>query len=305
MDTSSDSHGLLAGARQVLVHGTITLLALAIAFSLPSAAQYVWLWWPRAETNADLLLMAEIALASALVLLFNLAKLAWDARHTAAVARLTAVVHAGSSGQGWLSRLRERRLLKRTAAARDACLLSRTGYSTLVDEGSAVRTLLASAYEIRVMLVNPLVVASFRAEIEASIAQLAKLRALGKRVTLKFCDEEPFWKVVVLGNHAWVQHCHLGCRLDEQPEYVFALQPGEPRRGLFLPFYMYFLERWSEREHPEYDFAANELVYRDSAGNEIRRTPLGGESAERGDERAQALDAPAVGAEVAPPQARG
>src|SRR5882762_2264461 len=175
-------------------------------------------------------------------------------------------------------------------AARDACVLTLTGHGTFVDERSPVREVLKSAYEIRVMLVNPVgegvrrrieslppevTVLSFHGEIEASIAYLAELRKLGKKVTLKFYDEEPFWKVVVLGDHVWVQHCHHGCELNQQAEYVFALQHHDPRRGLFVPFYTYFLERWNESRHPEYDFDSNQLVYRDVAGNETGRTPLG------------------------------
>jgi len=118
-------------------------------------------------------------------------------------------------------------------------------------------------------------VLSFHGEIEASIAYLAELRKLGKKVTLKFYDEEPFWKVVVLGDHVWVQHCHRGCELNQQPEYVFALQHRDPRRGLFVPFYTYFLERWNDSRHPEYDFDSNQLVYRDAAGHETGRAPLG------------------------------
>src|SRR5438552_1913128 len=104
---------------------------------------------------------------------------------------------------------------------------------------------------------------------------LVLLFNLGKKVTLKFYDEEPFWKVVVLGDHVWVQHCHHGCELNQQPEYVFALQHHDPRRGLFVPFYTYFLERWNESRHPEYDFDSSQLVYRDAAGHETGRAPLG------------------------------
>jgi hypothetical protein len=42
-----------------------------------------------------------------------------------------------------------------------------------------------------------------------------------------------------------------------------------------VPFYTYFLERWNESRHPEYDFDSNQLVYRDAAGNETGRAPLG------------------------------
>ena len=268
MDTNTQPQGFLVGIRQIFIHGAITLLAIVIAFSLPPVARYIlYVWWPRVETDTSLLLVTEIGLASALVLLFNLGKVAWDNRNKVAMARLTALVYA-----------------------RDACVLTLTGHGTFVDERSPVREVLRSAYEIRVMLVNPVgegvrrrveslpaevTVLSFHGEIEASIAYLAELRKLGKKVTLKFYDEEPFWKVVVLGDHVWVQHCHHGCELNQQPEYVFALQHYDPRRGLFVPFYTYFLERWNETRHPEYDFDSKQLVYRDAAGHETGRAPLG------------------------------
>src|SRR5229473_956174 len=265
MDTNTQPQGFLAGIRQILIHGAITLLAIVIAFSLPPAARYIlYVWWPRVETDTSLLLVSEIGLASALVLLFNLGKVAWDNRSKVAMARLTALVYARNARNDWLSRLRERALVRSLPAARDACVLTLTGHGTFVDERSPVREVLRSAYEIRVMLVNP-VGEGVRRRVES----------LPPKVTLKFYDEEPFWKVVVLGDHVWVQHCHHGCELNQQPEYVFALQHYDPRRGLFVPFYTYFLERWNESRHPEYDFDSNQLVYRDSAGNETGRAPLG------------------------------
>jgi hypothetical protein len=41
-----------------------------------------------------------------------------------------------------------------------------------------------------------------------------------------------------------------------------------------MPFYMMFMRKWSEPQHPEYDFERRELVYRDAAGNEVRREPF-------------------------------
>src|SRR5207302_1787618 len=98
--------------------------------------------------------------------------------------RLTALVYARNARNDWLSRLRERALVRSLPAARDACVLTLTGHGTFVDERSPVREVLRSAYEIRVMLVNPVgegvrrrveslppevTVLSFHGEIEASI----------------------------------------------------------------------------------------------------------------------------------------
>src|SRR5207244_7343166 len=111
-------------------------------------------------------------------------------------------------------------------AARDAVVVRLPGHGRFVDERSPVREVLRSAYEIRVMLVNPVgegvrrrveslppevTALSFHGEIEASIAYLAELRKIGKEVTHKFYDEEPMWEEVVLVDHVWVQHCVHGC----------------------------------------------------------------------------------------------
>ena len=291
LNINRQAHSLAVSLRGIAIHGAITLLAVAIAFSLPEAAKYIlYKWWPMVESDPSLLLGSEIVLASMLVLILNLAKLAWDHRYTVEMARTAALVYARSGVRGWIGRWRERRLLKRLPAARDAFVLTMTGYETFVNEGSPLRGPLDGAYELRVMLVNPvgeslrrradslppeITVLSLQAEIEASIAFLAALRRRGTKVTLKFYDQMPFWKIVVLGDHAWVQFCHAGFAVSEQPEYVFALQERNPRQGLFVPFYVHALERWNEPDHPEYDFDRNELVYRDAAGNEAARAPLG------------------------------
>jgi hypothetical protein len=291
LNINRQAHSLAVSLRGIAIHGAITLLAVAIAFSLPEAAKYIlYKWWPMVESDPSLLLGSEIVLASMLVLILNLAKLAWDHRYTVEMARTAALVYARSGVRGWIGRWRERRLLKRLPAARDAFVLTMTGYETFVSEGSPLRGPLDGAYELRVMLVNPvgeslrrradslppeITVLSLQAEIEASIAFLAGLRRRGTKVTLKFYDQMPFWKIVVLGDHAWVQFCHAGFAVSEQPEYVFALQERNPRQGLFVPFYVHALERWNEPDHPEYDFDRNELVYRDAAGNEVARAPLG------------------------------
>src|SRR5258708_33018141 len=95
-----------------------------------------------------------------------------------------------------------------------------------------------TAYEIRVMLVNPIgkalreradslpseiTVQTLHTEIEATVGYLSGLRKFGKKGEVKFYDEEPFWKLIVLGDYVWVQHCHSGCAVKEQPEFVFAL----------------------------------------------------------------------------------
>jgi hypothetical protein len=274
------------GLRQIALHAVITLLALGIAFSLPIAAQFIlYQWWPLVASDTSLLLTLEISLAASLVVLFNMWRVAAENRRKSRVADSAALVHA-RHGAGWLSRRRERNLIRKVRAARDACIMTLTGFDTIADANSPLRDPLRSAYEIRVMLLNPaargaekrvsslpdeITLQSYAEEVEASVAYLTTLRTLGKKVTLKFYDHEPFWKVVVLDDHLWVQYCHSGFEVKDQPEYVFALNRSNPRLGLFVPFYVYFLEQWSDARHPHYDFDTRELVYCDERGREVRR----------------------------------
>src|SRR5207253_2909931 len=180
-------------------------------------------WWREDKRKANLLLATEIALASVLALLFNLAKIAWDSRQGVLTARLASLMHARNAGAGWWSRRRERALVRQLPAARDAFVLTLTGYDTFVADDSLLRGVIEKAYEIRVMLVNPvgkalreradslppeITVLTLHTEIEATIGYLSGLRKFGKKVNLKFYDGEPFWKLIVLGDYVWVQHCH-------------------------------------------------------------------------------------------------
>jgi len=291
MHPETSTHSLWIGLRQILTHGAITALAVVIAFSLPGAANFILNeWWPEVESNANLLLATEIVLASVLAVLFNLAKIAWDHREGVRMARIASLVYACNAGASWWSRRKERTLVKQLAGARDAFVLTLTGHDTFVAEDSALRRVIEKAYEIRVMLVNPvgqglstraaclppeITLLTLHREIESTIGYLSGLRKFGKKVKLRFYDEEPFWKLVVLGDYVWVQHCHSGFAVKQQPEYVFALERREPRHGLYVPFYMTFLNQWNDARHPEYDFETNELVYRDTSGKEMHREILG------------------------------
>ena len=218
MGPITNEHGLLTILRQVVSHGVITLLAVAIAFALPNAARYIlYVWWPRVELDSHQLLATEILLASALMLLFNLGKLAWDNRHRLASVKMASLVLARHPRKGWLSTIHERNLVRSLPAARDAFILSLTGYDTLVVEESLVKDVFTTAYEIRVMLLNPLgeavrkrveslpgeiTLSSFHAEVNASIALLNELRKSGKKVSLKFYDHDPFWNCLLYTSDA-------------------------------------------------------------------------------------------------------
>ncbi|MGH8745025.1 MAG: hypothetical protein ACREUK_00870, partial [Burkholderiales bacterium] len=100
---------LKASVRFALSHTLITLLAIAMAFSLPGLARYIlYYWWPRIEADSQILLATEILFAAVLATLFNLAMASRDNGRFAECARLASLVHA-RSGRGWLDFWRGRR----------------------------------------------------------------------------------------------------------------------------------------------------------------------------------------------------
>jgi len=277
--------------RQVLLHASVTVLAVVIAFSLPKIAEYVLFeWWPWVASDTDRLVATEVGVAATLVLIFNALHIAWEDRSKVRAADLAALVYA-SHRKSWIARWRERKLASRIQATRDAFVLTLTGYDTFTRKHSLLQDQLTTAYEIRVLLLNPhahsaekhvntlhdgVTLRDFSEEVEASLTYLRSLILRGKKVTVKFYEHKPFWKVAVLGDHVWVQYCHSGAEIKHEPEFVFALNRATPRLGLFVPFYMYFLDRWEDPRHPEYDFDTRELVYRDERGGESRREAFGG-----------------------------
>lgn len=276
--------------RHIFSHIGVTLLAVGIAFSLPMLAKFIlFTWWPRVEDDSQLLLANEIIFAAVLVMLFNLFLSARQGRLSHRLNRLASLVHVRGE-DGWLMRWHDRKLLDRITGTRDVAVMSVTGHDTFVSERRKLRGVIDHSYELRVMLMNPYgpgatrraqshgdplpLLETYRRETAATIERLAALAAAGKQVSLKFYEDPPFWNLIVTGEHVWVQYCHGGQALKDQPEYVFALCRDKPAQGLFSAFYVHFLNQWSDPLHPEYDFAGRELVYRNHQGNEVKRTPF-------------------------------
>jgi hypothetical protein len=273
--------------QQVLFHALVSTLAVGIAFSLPAMAKFVlYEWWPRVVESSKLLLVTELGLAAMLVLLFNALHLAWEGLRVKRLHDVAALVHVRRD-KDTVSRKRARRA---TATARDAVILSVTGFHTFADAQAPFRELVDRCLETRVLLLNPFSDGArerirslpdpveaeklYRQEVTASVARLKALREAGRRVSLRFYDRAPFWSIVVAGDQAWVRYCHDGYPLSTQPDYVFALRTDEPTQGLFPPFCKYTLNQWDDPANAEYDFATGELVRRGPDGTEISRTAL-------------------------------
>jgi len=276
--------------RHIFSHIGVTLLAVGIAFSLPMLAKYIlFTWWPRVEDDSQLLLANEIIFAAVLVMLFNLFLGARQGRHSHRMNRLVSLVHVRKESN-WRSRWSDRKLLDRITGTRDVSVMSVTGYDTFVSQRRKLHNVIDTSYELRVMLMNPYGAGAMRRvqslgdpaplletycqETAATIDRLAGLVAAGKQVTLKFYEDPPFWNLIVTGEYVWVQYCHDGHELKDQPEYVFALLRDKPTQGLFSAFYVHFLNQWGDLRHPEYDFSTRQLIYRNEKGNEVKRLPF-------------------------------
>lgn len=283
--------------KHIFSHIGVTLLAVGLAFSLPMLAQFIlFTWWPRVEDNSQLLLINEIIFAAVLVMLFNLFLSARQGRLSHRMNRLVSLVHVREESS-WLSRWSDRKLLGRITGTRDVSVMSVTGYDTFVSQRRKLRNVIDNSYELRVMLMNPYGAGAMRRaqslgdptplldtyceETAATIERLAGLAAAGKQVTLKFYESPPFWNLIVTGEYVWVQYCHDGHELKDQPEYVFALLRDKPTQGLFSAFYVHFLNQWSDPHHPEYDFSTRQLIYRNEQGNEVKRLPFPPQAAQR------------------------
>ncbi|MFH1495790.1 MAG: hypothetical protein ABIG70_13475 [Pseudomonadota bacterium] len=284
MHFPSFSHTL----QHIFSHAAVTLLAVGIAFSLPMAASFIlYSWWPKVAGDSHLLLITEISFAAVLVLLLNLVLVAKEGRRSLRMNRIASLVHV-REGNNWFSRWSGRDLLNRISGTRDVSVMSTTGYDTFVSKSRDLHRFIDDSYELRVMLMNPYgagakrraqslgkqeSISSYRQETEATIERLAELAAAGKKVTLKFYEQQPFWNLIVTGEYVWVQYCHDGHELKNQPEYVFALRKDKPAQGLFSAFYMHFLNQWNDPRHPEYDWQSKELIYRNNKGSEVGCIP--------------------------------
>jgi hypothetical protein len=273
------------GLGKIAAHAGITLLALGIAFSLPHAASYILFnWWPKVRDDARMMVLTEIAFAAVLVLLLNFGKSALRYRKAAHAGTLASLVCAREPAGKEADR---GSLLRSLPWKRDLTVMAVTGYSSFAAPDSSLKSRLDQCYEIRVMLLDPYgeaaasyaasqpdsdaVLAAMRREVRASVACLRSLQAAGKKVSLKFYDDRPFWKLLFTGEHVWVRSCHGSRDGDGHAEFVFALHPEKPGRGFFPSFYTYFLNQWNDPRHPDYAFDTEELVYQDARNGKLRR----------------------------------
>ncbi|MEJ2695418.1 MAG: hypothetical protein P8013_02105 [Candidatus Sulfobium sp.] len=279
---------IINGPAHILYHVGLIVLSASIALSLPYTADFIarksLILWASIGNEKIFLTSFEISLAIILILLFNYIGRNWRYRRLAGMAKKAGLVSVSSS-TGFLARNRDRRLKESNGIARNIMVIGSTGFRTFVDEKSDLHAVIRNCREARIMLLNPssdgarirakgildpgITIEKLREQIGKSIDVLKSLKAAQKNVRLKLYDEVPFLKMAISDDYVWVKHYHAGLDVQLMPEYVFRYNqdPG----SLYVPFYEYFLNRWNDYRIPEYDLESDELIYRDSAGNEERR----------------------------------
>jgi len=283
----------IKGLARALFHVSLVALSAGIALSLPViisfVAKYFFTYWSIIESRRMFLISAEVALAILLISLFNYAGRSWRDKRFSKMARGAGMVYFFPS-RSLITQRRIRRLKEAQGFAMDIMVISSTGFRTFVDPKGDLHDVFKNCREARVMLLHPysegartrvksildpnVTIEKFSDQIKRTIAFLKELKAAQKNVKLKFYEDQPFLKLGILGDYVWMKHYHPGLDVQTMPECVF--KHDQNPTGLYTPFYQYFAMRWESPDNPEYDLDADELVYRDAAGNEKVRKKLNG-----------------------------
>ncbi len=271
-----------------LYHIGIVVLSAAVASSLPFTFSFVarrlLTYWSFVENENVFLISTEVAVALFLILVFGHLRTSWRNRTLGKMARAAGMVSL-TPRKGVLARRTAKRSKAQQARMRDILVIGSTGVRTLVDPNGDLHTAIRTCRSARVLLLHPesrgaierarsipdsgVTRERLRSQVRQTVVFLGALRAAQTNVRVKLYADPPLLKLAILGDHAWVQHYHPGLDVQVMPEYVFTHEQNPV--GLYTALYQYFVTRWNDPAIPEYDLVADELVYRDDAGNEIRR----------------------------------
>ncbi|SPQ00389.1 conserved hypothetical protein [Candidatus Sulfobium mesophilum] len=279
---------LLKSLSHLLYHIAVVVLSAAVALSLPYTAKFAagkfLRYWALIENEKMFLVSIEIATAVLLILFFNFIMKNMKNKRLSRMAK-EAGLFAMGRGSGLIDRTRLRKMKEKNGLARNVMVIGSTGFTTFTDPSGDLHHVIQKCREAKIMLLDPsgegagtrarsiscpdITVESFRDQIAQSILFLKGLREVQKDIRLKLYREVPLVKLAILGDYAFLRHYHPGVDVQQLPEYVFRHErsPG----CLYNPFYQYFLDRWHDPHVPEYELETDELIYRDKAGNEVRR----------------------------------
>jgi len=283
----------IKGSTHMLYHIVTVGLSAALALSLPMTASFIaknfLIYWSLMGNDKLFLIAVEVMLGIGFVFLSTYIRKNWKDRKLSNMARAAGIVLV-TPAKGFFVRRRIRKMKESQGIARDVMVISSTGFRTFVDPKGEMHQVIQNCREAKIMLLNPnnegaivraksipdpdVTPESFGEQIRKSIDFLKALKAAQKNVKLKLYPDPPFLKMTILGDNIWLQHYQPGLDVQIMPKYVFKHDPNIG--GLYFPFYQYFLGRWNNPDLPEYDLETDELIYRDTAGNEVRREKLNG-----------------------------
>jgi len=241
-------------------------------------------YWALIENEKIFLISIEVGTAVLLIILFNFIVKNMKKRKLARLAEEAGLYEMGRPS-GLIGHARIRKLKEKHGVARNVMLIGSTGFTTFVDPAGDLHQVIQKCRGAKIMLLDPfgegassrarsiqspdINLESFREQIARSIEFLKGLKEVQKDIRLKLYQDVPLLKLAILGDYVFLRHYHHGVDVRQLPEYVLKHQrnPG----CLYNPFYQYFLDRWHDPALPEYELETDELIYRDKAGNELRR----------------------------------
>ncbi len=281
----------IKGSTPMLYHLVMVGFSAALALSLPMAVRFLakqlLFYWSRIGNDKIFFLSVEIILTVCFILLSATLRKSWKDRKLSNMARAAGMVFV-TPAKGFFIKRRIKKLKESQGIARDVMVISSTGFRTFVDPKGELHQVIQNCREAKIMLLNPnsegaivrakgipdpgVTPETFGEQIRKSIDFLKLLKGAQKNVRLKLYPDPPFLKMTILGDFIWLQHYQPGLDVQRMPRYVFKHDPNIG--SLYFPFYQYFLGRWNNPHIPEYDLETDELVYRDMAGNEVRREKM-------------------------------
>ena len=278
----------MRSAGRIFYHVAVIAASASIALSLPAivrlVAEKLLVYWSFIGNERVFLVSVEIALAIFLILFTHYIGGNWRDRKIAKMARRAGFVQEKPPGS-FLARRRIRQWKEKQGFGREALFIGSTGCRTLVDPQGEFHPVLQNCREAKIMLLDPygegakirarsildpyLTPEVFAEQIRKTIDFLKGLKAVQKDIRLKLYPDPPLFKLAILGDYLWVQYYHAGMDVQKMTEFLF--QHNQNPSSLYIPFYQYFLTRWNDPDILEYDLATDELIFRDAAGNEVRR----------------------------------
>jgi len=281
----------IKGSSPMLYHIILLVISAALALSLPWTIRFIadkfLIYWSFVGNDKVFFISIEMVLTMLFLFFTICLRKSWKDRKLSKMAKAAGLVSVIPS-TGFFAKRRIRKLKEKQGHSRDVMVISSTGFRTFVDPEGELHQLIRDCQKARIMLLNPnsegaivraksipdpeITPERFGVQIQKSIDFLKALKAAQKNIKLKLYPDPPFLKMAILGNYIWLQHYQAGLKSQVMPKYVFKHDPDTG--SLYLPFYQFFVERWNNPEIPEYDLETDQLIYRNTAGNEVRRENL-------------------------------